>query len=253
MKPRGNREGFTLIELLVVIAIIAVLASLLLPALTAAKSRARAAHCVSNLHQLGIALSIYVGEQENYPLATTGDGLGQWQKDLLPNASSNVLYCPQSYPPSAQYAAIFRTAPSFIFPHYGYNYLGAVRRNPPAKNLGLGGDHGFVDGTAHYEPTPESQIRSPADMLAIGDSPAFLYVGFGAASQPDPADVLYISFPYIVPQFNRPAVGDSHDGAANMLFCDGHTESKQQSAWIGANVESRRLWNNDKDPHEECW
>jgi len=56
----ASQEGFTLIELLVVIAIIAILAALLLPALSAAKQKARTAQCVSQLHQCGIALEAYL-------------------------------------------------------------------------------------------------------------------------------------------------------------------------------------------------
>jgi prepilin-type N-terminal cleavage/methylation domain-containing protein len=62
--------AFTLVELLVTVAVIAVLAGLLLPALTSAHERARRVHCVSNLRQIHLAITMYADEHQDW-LPTT--------------------------------------------------------------------------------------------------------------------------------------------------------------------------------------
>jgi prepilin-type N-terminal cleavage/methylation domain-containing protein len=103
------RRAFTLIELLVVIAIIAILAALLLPALSRAKERGRRAKCMSNLHQLALTIHIYCADYQDSLLPSetiSPHDIWEWGGPVLlgyllsekylpkPAENGHIFYCP---------------------------------------------------------------------------------------------------------------------------------------------------------------
>lgn len=246
-------SGFTLVELLVVIAIIGLLAGMLVPALAKARQSARSAACMSNLRQVGLALSTYLGDENHYPLATSGDGLGSWQRALRPYAATNVFLCSERVRVADEYVSLLSLPGPWIPLHYGYNHRGAARRNPRRPNLGLGGDYTFGGGVDRFDPTPESRIVSPSQMIAAGDGDANIVPPIFMDKMPAYADLLHTIFPHTVEFLGKPGVGAWHNAGANMLFCDGHVEYRKLDGWTAAREELRRLWNNDHQPHPETW
>src|SRR5215510_12987258 len=102
-RPYGqtrHSHAFTLIELLVVIAIIAILASLLLPALAKAKEKGKATSCINSLRQMAIAQNLYMGDNDSrfcFTFQVRGDNVIRraWFNFLQPyQQTTNLLLCP---------------------------------------------------------------------------------------------------------------------------------------------------------------
>ena len=240
-RPRV-RSSFTLIELLVVIAIITILAALLLPAISRSKSRAQQIQCVSNLRQLGIGIQNFVADNHAYPSYIAGANSinpGAWINQLERGGfdiskpkkgffTEGVWLCP-----SARWGKGWGNGA--IPTSYGYNAYGVLAIGNHTNALGLHGN--FISKSALFAPVGESEVVSPSEMMAIGDS----FIGGIAFMR---QDLTFLD--------RNGRASSRHQGKANVVFCDGHVESPTlQFLFEDTSDAALSRWNRDHQPHRE--
>ncbi len=261
MKSRAiARTGFTLIELLVVVAIFAILASLLLPALSQAKAKSQTLKCKSNLRQIALAQGLYVLDyDQRYPLDTTdcwwwevfkpygvGANYDEHRNELRMSPAS--LACP-----TAQYT-LLTNGGAWAW-NYGRNSRGL--EETLLNNLGLGGSYLTDIDRSHSVnriATRDSAVAVPSDMIAFADS----FYRLSSVKRVLDAGGSLGSYGNGSGGYDPHSMNGTqlamlrHAGRLGVSFCDGHVEGdKVERLFFDNSDEARQRWFRDHQPHRE--
>jgi len=204
------KKYFTLIELLVVIAIIAILASMLLPALNQAREKAKTAGCQSNLKQQGMAINFYVNDYQGYlPFedSTTNRNV------FLQTAPYVGLSDVKNYQDARIGKGIFRCPAWKLKPGVIDSYQSGYAYN----TYGLG-DYSSATKIFTKPAVKLSQVKKASLTVAVGDTTDWLFSSDNGSGW----TYVILTYPWTTGLVSEPRVGNRHSNGINYLWLDGH-------------------------------